>query len=679
MTSNVHMKSPMAVFRHNYPDPFLDIASTRLPKSQKKLLELCYLFSTTHPQIAPIVKKLAKYPITKIIVESKGSLKGIEEKWKSILEKDLSIYEIMEGVGLDFLGYGNAFIIIHKPFIRFYKCKSCGTDTVAGKLKYYITNKAVVGKCPHCKRDQAQFAPRDENVRGSSDGVRVVRLNPMDMYIKRNELTGQKFFYYSIPTNIKKALSNKSKPDRDIIDNTPWVFIQATLEKKKIRFPSSKILHLTEPSPSGRNMEWGMPIIMPALKEAYLNQIYKKADESAANERVLPARFVYPQATTNDPLRSISLKKWSTFMANTLRNWRYDKNAVMPVPFPVGVANLGGDAQAYNTLPMRQQAVREIIGATGVPEGFLSEGMTWTGASVQLRMLENSIMGYLRSIDALLDFIMTETASVVEIPACNVKLKPFSKSDDVQRQQIMIQMAQLEKVSWGEVLSHFDLDFKEQMNRVMAEQVDLKRVSIEKAIASAEAMLQSADVQVESQQRQTDYSTLRSEVTNSNSLTSMTLQSNGANHDQNKATLEQQNQEQQKKEQEQNDLNIRQQKAKILLDESKANRQKAQYQKDMTRADINRQVTYDMASDSPEEMLHQLREKVKSPEALASKLMMIEPSMRQPVFKLLRKQDPALAVRVAMALSPQKDPQRIVGANMRPMPEQKPPRRDGGS
>ena len=71
--------SPFSLFRASYPDPYLDQASTKLPKNQQKLFEMLYLFSTTHPQIKPIISKLAKYPVTEIMVKSKHE-KLIENK-----------------------------------------------------------------------------------------------------------------------------------------------------------------------------------------------------------------------------------------------------------------------------------------------------------------------------------------------------------------------------------------------------------------------------------------------------------------------------------------------------------------------------------------------------------------------------------------------------------------------
>ncbi|NIP67377.1 hypothetical protein GWM83_02755, partial [Candidatus Bathyarchaeota archaeon] len=242
-----------------------------------------------------------------------------------------------------------------------------------------------------------------------------------------------------------------------------------------------------------------MPIIMAALKDAYLNQIYKKADETVANERTVPARFVFPQATSNDPFRTISLSKFSSFIGRSIRRYRHDKNAIMPSPFPVGVAEIGGDAQRLFTANVRELTIKEIIGSTGVPEGFLGDGMTWSGGSVQLRMLENMIMSYLRSLNRLLTFVVKETAKITELPEVEVRFKPFRMADDVQMLQMLLQLAQMKQVSFKEILDRMDLDWDEQHEVVKDETEKTQAVMVQEALTEVKAGLESVKWQVEQQ------------------------------------------------------------------------------------------------------------------------------------------------------------------------------------
>ena len=216
--------NPLSLYSHQYPDPFLDIASTRLPKTQKKLLELCYIFGTQHPQISPIIKKLAKYPITKIIVNTPENQESLNKKWTDVLEDDLNIYEVAEAVGLNYLGSGNVFVVIHKPFARFYTCKNCKSTFAAGKIQYFFERRELVGNCPSCKTKRA-FEASDEAITNHKQ-LRIVLLDPREVMIEPNAETGESWYFYNVSTRLKKAV-NSRKPNRRIINTTPWIYVKA--------------------------------------------------------------------------------------------------------------------------------------------------------------------------------------------------------------------------------------------------------------------------------------------------------------------------------------------------------------------------------------------------------------------------------------------------------------------
>lgn len=492
--------SRYSIYQMKYPDPFFDQASTKLPKSQHKLFEMLHLFATTHPQLRPIVHKLAKYPITHLIVNADNNQASLEKKWKHALEGPVNIYEAAEGVGLDYMGYGNCILTVHRPFARTYQCKSCNVHNPASNnFKYQINGKKIVGKCPKCGA-RASFRPHDHYTKNLED-ISIVRIPPTEMYIKVNRLSGKTVYFRKIPHDLKKAVTSR-RPDHFIIDTTPWKYVEAALHNKKIKYSSSRILHLREPTLSSHNSHWGQPIIMGALKDVYLNQIYKKADETVANERAVPARFVYPQMTSNDPMRTIGLRKWSRYMEQMIARRRHDPNAVMPVPFPVGVAEVGGDAQRLTTVNLRQMTVREIIGSTGVPEGFLSDGMTYSGGTVQSRMLENMIMSYLRAQDKLLRFVVREISTITGWPEVEVKWKPFRKADDIQMLQILLQLMQMNHVSGKEVLDRMDLNWDDQHNQILEETTKIQDIVVKNSLAEARAMLASSDLQISAQSQQ---------------------------------------------------------------------------------------------------------------------------------------------------------------------------------
>lgn len=562
--------SPFSLFRASYPDPFLDQASLKLPKSQQKLFEMLYLFSTTHPQIKPIISKLAKYPVTEIMIKSSRENIELEEKWKETLVDNVDIYEHAVGVGLDYMGYGNSFVTLHRPFVRSYRCGVCKVENPAPQTKYYIRNKQFVGQCPACGKGTT-FSGVDAPV-SKIDDARVIRIPPMEMHITYNDLTGEKIFYRDPPIRLKKQLTdNTNTPDRALLDNTPWVYIESVIKNKKIKYGKDRILHLMEPSLASANQFWGLPIIMAGLKDAYQNQIFKKADETVANERAVPARFVFPQATSQDPLRMISLERWSDYMAQQIARFRQDKNAIMPVPFPVGVAEVGGDAQRLTTAPLRELLIREIVGSTGVPEGFLSDGMTFSGGTVQLRMLENMLGGYIRALHRFANFVAKEVAIIMGWPQIKVEWKQFRKADDVQMLGMLLQMATQDKLSWKSLLERVDYSYDDEHDQIRREKENDAEIMSLTAIAQAKSVLDSVSYQVETNDRSAAIQELKGK--------SNSTRQSAYEHLTRSSTFDQDQQQQAQQQEQQADMERRQQEAEIDNTEAMAQKRMGEAQK----------------------------------------------------------------------------------------------------
>lgn len=543
MTEAAH---PLSLARQQYPDPFIDIASTRLPKSRKKLLELCYIFATQHPQISPIIKKLSKYPITKVIFNSGDQPDSLQDRWRELLRDKLNIHNVVESAGLDYFAFGNAFLIVHQPFIRTYTCQSCDYVHQAGELHYKFRNDKFVGRCHQCEKN-VTFDPNDERT-NAVDDIRIVTLKPKRMSLRENELTGHTQFFYEVPESLNKAL-RQEPPTRDVIDRTPLTYVKAAQQDKKIKIRSDKVLHLKEPSPSARNAKWGNPIILPALKDAYLNQIYKKADESAANERSLPARFVFPQAQSGEnPFKVISMSRFSTFMKRSIQKWRQDKNAVMPVPFPVQTAEIGGDAKRFSTAKLRELSIKEIIGATGVPKGFLSDKMQWSGGSLQLHMLENMLMSYKRGLNRILRFVVQQVALVTDLPKPeDVRWKPFRMTDDLQKLEVLVNLAQQKQVSYHEILERMDLDWNDQHEKIKREQEAKEELLIKDQLVGPKAKMRAADLQAEQKFRGEGYKELKQNIHQDDQAVSHHLKGDGQYDEVDKKMEEHQKKQEKKK------------------------------------------------------------------------------------------------------------------------------------
>jgi hypothetical protein len=662
--------------RHTYEDPFLDMAATRLPKSMRKLQELCQIFAMTHPQISPIIWRLAEYPITSI------TYTGDEEaqrQHKEMFEKKLGILDRLVEIGLDYHAYGSCFITISFPFLRFYRCLSCSEMIAAKDLKYKYDGREFSGSCPKCKAN-TKYEPVDQYLKGSNENIRVFRLEPQLVTPKLNKVTGKYYYFYAIPQSLRMSVRSG---DRDIIDETPVEYLKAIRFNRRMRI--KRVFYFKRPTVSGRDMQWGMPLVLPALKDAYLNQIYKKADEQVALEHSVPLRILFPEPGSQDPLHKLLLGSFRNFMERNVRYWRRDKNAILTSPLPVGVRVIGGDGANYSTIAARTKVIDEIMMAMGVTPGFVRGGENWSSMNISQRVMENSFVNYLRRIDQCLQWVRDEIAKFVQLPECEIAMRPFKKIDDVQMLQLLVNLASQDKVSWNEVLSRLDLDEKKQLEQINETAIDHVNIMVEKLVGQATATSKQAVLNAVAEVDAQSAQQTMQEMLQQTQVDQGTIpQEPGAE--------QQQGQQQDtggggdKKKGEGNgevvkmDDVVNQYAEEILQMNDK--------QKRDTLGRMNKQspqlaqAVVERASELEGENLKAIMQKSKSPEDVAQQISMLPPRTQLQTMNLLRKENPPLFVKVMGHLARLNggDAGMVQGKggdtiDMRPMPEKLPPRR----
>lgn len=707
--SSVTGPDTVALERHTYPDPFLDVASTKLPKSFKKLLELCQIFAMTHPQISPIIQRLAEYPITSLVYKAED--REAERQHKEVFEKHLRILEKMIEWGLDFYAYGNCFISLSFPFVRLYRCRTCEQDHQCHEVSYTHVQGKFEGKCKTCGGER-ELLPVDQYVKDPS-GINLFRFEPQLITPKFNRVTGKYFYYYDIPPDLKRSIEIG---DRDIIDTTPIEYLKCVVMRRKMKL--KRVFHFKRPTVSGRDMQWGFPLVLPALKDAYLNQIYKAADEMVASEHSVPLRVLYPEARTQDPMQKLALGNFRAFMARNIRYWRQDKNAIITSPMPIGVTNIGGDKDIYSTINARTQVINEIIGAMMVTRGFVMGGENWSSASISQRVMENSFLNYLKRTDAALQWVRDEIAAYLGLPRCEVSMKPFKKVDDVQMLQLIIQLARERRVSWTEALSRMDLDSRTELEVIERETGRYTSLMLQELMAQNQANAKALMAQTVAQQEASGAQEFMQNAATRSEAILAEVQGQA------KAPEAMQQLQQNQAQARQQDPVAATLFARAQKDQARAEKDKALANRfNVVNVDMGKQLALwaqELLSLGPEEQkqflerihadqpelaqavvevaknlqagggqqapqgpaiqsasIQELLAQAKSPDELAQRLMMVEPGQQQQLLLQLSTVNPRLFNMVMRVMNQQNQatgPQ-AAAADMRPMPEQLPPRR----
>lgn len=480
-----------------YPSPFFDISQQYIPPTVKELFKWVYFYATNNSFLGPALGKIARYPVTDLILEDTNH--NLIEYWKTLLNNTLQIKSFNMEANLDLTTYGNAFITINYPFTRFLECQVCKHREPWKTANKKIDNLTFRMKCPKC--GAAEKAKLQDTPFKSVENIRLIRISPEFIDIKYNEATGRHTYLYSIPDKLRRMIM---AGDPDILEDTPMVYIEAIKQRRKIKLSGQNLFHLKTPTLAGKDMGWGMPRIAVALKDLYHFYTLRRAQEAVMNEHIIPFDILFPQANGKmDPYVHTDLSSWRLEMQRQLAARRRDPNYKAIMPFPVGNVRIGGDGKALMLTPELDFLSKTIVGACGIPQEFVYGGtMNWTGSSVSLRTLENDFLHHRTQLLQMNIWLVERLRLYLGTAAPkSIRFSDFKMADDIQKLQVMVGMASNKQLPWEEIWQELGRD-PETVKKKLEEEADFagKIQEIE--------MLRAAEAQVKAQQLQQQY-TLR--------------------------------------------------------------------------------------------------------------------------------------------------------------------------
>lgn len=310
-----------------YPSPFFDIAQTYLPSSFKAMLRWCRYYFLTNPLINSVVYKMAAYPVTDLVIED--SNETVAKKWEDFFEDVLDFKSFQVEAGLDYHGYGNAFISLFYPFQKHLICKKCGNRVRVTHQKYKFVDFKFTGTCGRCST-YGEFKVKDVHIRSARD-IKLIRWNPEYITITHNEATGESTYYY----NVAPTLANDIRiGKRDIIEKIPQQFINAVKNNKSVLLNSSNIYHMKRPTIAQKDRGWGMPMILPVLKDTFYLQVLRKAQECVSFDTLIETKkgLVEADAVKVGDMVRTHLGRWRKVTDKWYRDAKEDETSVIITP-----------------------------------------------------------------------------------------------------------------------------------------------------------------------------------------------------------------------------------------------------------------------------------------------------------------------------------------------------------
>ena len=479
-----------------YDSPFLDMTSTFLPRQIKGILRFAAAYAMGDGLVAQCISKMSEYPITKILYneDEKSALEkdNTIEKWKFILEKKINIIRSMKQKGMDYYAYGNSIVSINYPFQRMLICPKCKKIRTAEGLKAKFKGFEFHADCAEkgCNY-KGKMEAKDVNTKEIA-GLRIVHWDLLYIDIKYNSITGDHFYFYTVPPDITAAIR---RGDMDIVNGMRLEIIKAVKERKQLKLMSDNVFHLKRPAPQylfPSERGWGIPVIMPVMKDIFHCKILKKGNEMIAFDHIVPLRILFPQGTGDvSPHATINLSGWRTKIEEEIRKWKLDPNYISIVPIPLGLQNFSGDAKILSVTPEIKATEDFIITGIGIIPEIVRGGASWSGSNVSLRVVENTFLNHRDDMHAYLEFIIDSISRHIGIPKISVKMADFKMADDLEKKKLMLDSSRGRAsdalVSKKTVTKELGFDPDEEFDNRAAELKETIELRIREAEGDAEA------------------------------------------------------------------------------------------------------------------------------------------------------------------------------------------------
>jgi len=514
----------------NIPQYLVDSISEAIPVSIKDLFKVARAVVAGNEIVRPVAHRVAETPLTEIIVRGKSEKVTPTqiEILKNILT-DLKVKERLQAISHDYFAYQNAFATLYFAPVRYLVCPLCSKDVdknapekgrflmtrvewkfkiernVSTKLDEFKFN----GKCPQCKR-QVVFEVKDVHFR-SSKQLRLITWDPNNIEIDHYRLIGKSKYYYAHP---REELNKIRAGDRIMLTEYPWNYLTAAINNRLLEISEKGFWHFKDEFISGLYDGWGAPKIMAVIGALYTLMQLVKANESTSEGRINDLTIISPQprqgagGIADDPLAGLGVQGWLSNVSNVFEKYKKDKTLTAFLPFPVRSDSVYGQGRMQLVTGELEVYIRNIIGALGLPEDVIYSGGTYTSIAVAARIMANEAVikrkKYNEFLTAIKD-VISDALRETDFSEMVVELEPYENPDDIQKTNMMMQLALSDKFPWTPIYKRLGWEFKEVVDVMKVEAKEFTSVMQEiaksrgKATGAGEAIAEYMRMQLASE------------------------------------------------------------------------------------------------------------------------------------------------------------------------------------
>ena len=434
MVKNAHPSASMTNNSYrNYRSSFLTLADFEIPNDYRDIFKWCRWFFKFDPLVGAAVRSMATFPITDYVlndttesdeIDVESDNEESEEasetyKFYDNVLKEMDLYNHLIEVGYDYFLYGNC-IIFAEPGLKTIKRRDKETGEIYEK-------KEVVWKS-------------------------IQRLDVTRLRLDRDPETNETIFYYDIPAHMKTII--RTKKPKHLYDKIPKIFKKAVDSKSWVRLKSEYVHPLQMPSESGDEGLWATPPVLHVMKLLLYTNVLRQAQEAIAREHIVPKRVYFFQDTVENAA-SLDFEQLAADFSVELKRQIDDPNYQIVSPFPINQIMHGGQGKALMLVPEIEQLTETILAGMNCPKEFIFGGVSYTGSTTSLRILENHFITYRTKLaDYVNNFLIKRLAELRgewetiddDEKLVTVTFSDLKMQDDIQQKQLMIQMNQQGKL-----------------------------------------------------------------------------------------------------------------------------------------------------------------------------------------------------------------------------------------
>ena len=201
-----------------------------------------------------------------------------------------------------------------------------------------------------------------------------------------------------------------------------------------------------------------------------------------------------------------NLYTWASKFTDMYKKWRRDPNSLFTMPFPADIVTVRGDANVLSVDRKIDYIRQNIAMAMDLPISLLTGDMSYSGSSVTLRILENLFQERINDFTIMdQEFIIPNMKQKFDLPDIDITGQDFKMADDAQQKSIALQLRGSNILSDETTLDELGFDSTKEKERGKKEAEmrlgELRKQQVDQARVQAETMQILADAETQAGMR----------------------------------------------------------------------------------------------------------------------------------------------------------------------------------